>query len=73
MCDIIIKNGEMLQFIPDSYKNQNMFDKAVDNHSHALSFDPDCYKTQKILQKSCQYLSFCNIICSGMLYISRNV
>ena len=36
MCDkVILENGETLMFIPDSYKDQNIFNKAVDYYAHA--------------------------------------
>ena len=42
MCEkVITENGEMLGFFPDCYKNKKMFDKAVDNYSHALRFVHD--------------------------------
>ena len=35
MCDkVILENGETLMFIPDSYKDQNIFNKAVDDYAH---------------------------------------
>lgn len=43
MCDkIITENGEMLGFIPDSYKVRKMCDDAVDNYDHALSLFREC-------------------------------
>ena len=39
---VISENGGMLMFIPDSYKDQNMCDKAVDNFAQALGSVPDC-------------------------------
>ena len=42
-------NGGMLMFIPDCYRDQIMYNKAVDNYPHALKSVPDCYKTQKIV------------------------
>ena len=48
MCDkIITENGEMLGFIPDSYKVRKMCDDAVDNYDHALSLFRECSQTQK--------------------------
>ena len=36
MCDkVILENGETLMFIPDSYKDQNVFNTAVDDYAHA--------------------------------------
>ena len=45
MCDkVILKNGGMLMFITDCYK-QNMCNRAVDNYAHVLGSVLDCYKT----------------------------
>ena len=36
MCDkVIIKNGGMLRFIPDCYKDQQLCYNAADNYAHA--------------------------------------
>ena len=43
----ILENGETLKSVPDSYKNQEMYNKVVDNYSHASEFFPECQKTQK--------------------------
>ena len=50
MCYKVTKllNGGMLTFVPDCYKDQNMYNKSVDNYPHALRSVPDCYKTQKV-------------------------
>ena len=47
---VIRNNGGMLIFIPERYKDPNMYDKAVDPHpfSHALRSVPDCCKTHKM-------------------------
>ena len=44
---VIVKNGGILGFIPNCFKNKNKWDKAADNCSYALMFFHDCYKTQK--------------------------
>ena len=50
MCDKgIFENGGTLKFVPDCYKNQQMYDKAVDNYPHALEFVLECQKTEKIM------------------------
>ena len=37
MCDkAILGNGGTLKSVSDSYKNQEMYNKAVDNYPHAL-------------------------------------
>ena len=35
----------MFEFVIDCYKNEIVWDKTVDNYSHALTFVLDCYKT----------------------------
>ena len=41
MCDkTILENDETTKSIPDSYKNQQMSDKAVGNYPDALEFVP---------------------------------
>ena len=37
----ILENGGTLKSVPDSYKNYEMYKKAVDNYPHALEFVPD--------------------------------
>ena len=75
----ILENGRTLKSVPDCYKNQEMRNKAVDNYPHWLKFalEREWSKVSKSEKKnvpwSCQYLSFCNTICSWMLYDSRNV
>ena len=40
MCDkAILENDGTLKFVPDSYENQEMDNKAVDNYPHV----PECY------------------------------
>ena len=52
MCDkVIIENGGTLMFIRDSYKNQKVYNKVVDNHAHVLAFVPNRYKTQAMCNK----------------------
>ena len=47
MCDKAIReNGEILKFVSNCYKNQEMCNEAIDNYPHALEFVPECYKTQ---------------------------
>ena len=36
-----VSDSGMFRFIPDCYKNQKVWDKAIDNYSHALEFVPD--------------------------------
>ena len=48
MCDkAILEYDGTLESLLDFYQNQQMCDKAIDNHPHALRFVPDCYMTQK--------------------------
>ena len=52
ICDkTILENGWKLIF-PDSYKNQKMCNKAVDNYPHALEFVPECFMAQEIWDKA---------------------
>ena len=37
---VIPENDGTLRFVPHDYKNQKMFNKAVDNYAHALEFPP---------------------------------
>ena len=44
MCDeAILENRVTLESVPSCYKNQQVYDKAVDIYLHALKFLPDCY------------------------------
>ena len=53
MCDkTTLENGGTLNFIPDSYKNQEMYNKAIDNYPHALEFVPECFMTQELWDKA---------------------
>ena len=47
----VLENGGTLKSIPDCYKNQEMYNKEVDNYLHALEFIPECYKTQQCVMK----------------------
>ena len=41
MCDkSILENGGALESVVDCYKNQKMYNKAVDNYAHAIEFCP---------------------------------
>ena len=61
----ILKNGETSESVPDQYKAREMCDIAVDNYVHALPFVTGCYKTLIVIcNEICQFLSFCNMICS---------
>ena len=48
---IFLENGEMLRFIHDTYKNQDMCDKAVDSYPSAIQVVSECYQTQKTSDK----------------------
>ena len=37
----ILENGGTLKSVPDCYKNQETYNKAVDNYPHALEFVPE--------------------------------
>ena len=47
-----MKHGRVVESVPNSYKNYEMCNKAVDNYSHALKFVPNCYITQKTCDKA---------------------
>ena len=40
-----------MKICPDSYKNQEMCNKAVDNYPHMLEFVLEFYKTQEMCDK----------------------
>ena len=52
LIDRYSRNGGTLKFVPDCYKKQKMFYKAVDNYLHAVEFVPDFYNTQKMCKKA---------------------
>ena len=43
---VILENGEILEFIPDCYKTQKMYEKAVSYFLHASQYASNCYKSQ---------------------------
>ena len=47
MWKAILENGGTLKCVPDCFKNQEMYNKALENYPHALEFVTECYKTQK--------------------------
>ena len=48
MCDeLIVGNAGTINFVSDEDKNQEIFNKSVDNYAHALEFVPDCHKNKK--------------------------
>ena len=49
---VTLKNGGMIMFIPDYYKDPSMCNKAVDKYAHALGSVPNCYRTQKMCNKT---------------------
>ena len=52
MCDkAILENDGTLESVPNYYKNQEMYHKAVDNYLHVLQFVPNCYIKQKKKKK----------------------
>ena len=74
MCDKpVLQNGATLESVPDCYKYQQMYDKAVGSYLRELKFVSDWYMTPKNKWQSCQYSSFYNKILSWMLQDSRNV
>ena len=52
MCNSIISEDPFsLSYVPDQYKTEQMFDKAVDNCLAALEFVPDWFLTSKMIEK----------------------
>ena len=42
MCDkVTVKSVGTFKFVPDSYKNQKMYNKAVDDYAHTFEFVPN--------------------------------
>ena len=53
MCDkAILENGRTLKSVSDCYKNQKMFNKAVNNYPYELEFVPECYQTQNMCDRA---------------------
>ena len=46
--EFILENTGTLEFVPGCYKNQQIYDKTIDNYPHALKCSPDFYMTQKM-------------------------
>ena len=46
------KNPEMLKFVPDHLKTQQMCDKAIIENGGTLKSVPDCYKNQEMCNKA---------------------
>ena len=44
----ILENGGTIKSVPDSHKNNETRNKAVDNYPHALEFVPECFMTQRM-------------------------
>ena len=52
MCNkTILENGGTSESVSNCYKNQEIWNKAVDNYPHALEFLPDYYMTQEMCNK----------------------
>ena len=49
---IIMKNPEMLKFVPDHLKTKKMCKHAVKKLLHLLRYVPDQYKTQQMCEKA---------------------
>ena len=48
----VMKNPEMLEFVPDHRKTKKMCKLAVKKWSYLLRFVPNKYKTQQICDKA---------------------
>ena len=47
----IIKNSEMLRFIPDHIKTKKTYKHAVKKLSFLIKYVPDRYKTQQMVER----------------------
>ena len=48
MCNKAVDNyPHALEFVPECFMAQEIWDKAVNTHSSTTEFIPECYKTQK--------------------------
>ena len=53
MCDKAIpENDGTLKYVHYCYKNQEMYNKGVENYPHVLEFVSECYNTQEICDKA---------------------
>ena len=51
MWDRIISDDPFwMRYVPDQYKHQQIFDKAVDDSLAVLKFVPDCFVTSKMIK-----------------------
>ena len=48
---------DALEYVPECYQAQRMFDKAVDTFPSTIEFVPECYKTQELCHRAV-YRSF---------------
>ena len=48
----ILGNRGTLKPVPDSYRNQEMCNEAVENYPHGLELVPKCFMTQKMRDKA---------------------
>ena len=64
MCDeLILGNAGTINFVSDKDKNQEIYNKSVDNYAHALEFVPDCHKNKKQCVIKLSIFPFCNKTC----------
>ena len=53
MCKHAVKKlPYLLRYLPDQYKTQQMWDKAILENGGALKAVPDCYKNQETCNKA---------------------
>ena len=47
-CVIKLYQEMVEQFVSDCYKNQQMYDKAVDTHPSTIQYVPECSKNEEM-------------------------
>ena len=52
MCNKVANYPHTLQFVPESYKTQKMWDKAVSTYPSTIKFVPECIMIQEMCDKS---------------------
>ena len=53
MCKHVVKKlPSVIRYLPDRYKTQQIFDKAILEKSGMLESAPDCYKNQQMCDKA---------------------
>ena len=85
MWDRIISDDPFwMRYVPDQYKRQQIFDKAVDDSLAVLKFVPDCFVSSKMIKllftplyagqsRLYFYENSCNVVfnCNGMGILNK--